>query len=144
MSEIENEENMLKVRSRTDCPCGSQKMYHDCCRRYHVGQAKPATAEQLMRSRYSAFFFRLVDYLVSTTHPDVRGKDLHAELDNIVDEMMWRKLTILSKSQGMAGDKKGKVEFVAQYHHDGKLEELHEKSRFRKYRGQWKYLDDKG
>ncbi|MGB2454404.1 MAG: YchJ family metal-binding protein [Akkermansiaceae bacterium] len=26
-----------------------------------------------MRSRYSAFFFRLVDYLVETTHPETRS-----------------------------------------------------------------------
>lgn len=97
-----------------------------------------------MRSRYSAYFFRLVDYLVSTTHPNKRHKELRAEIDDVVDEMMWRNLQIVSKSQGGAEDKKGKVEFIAQYHYDGKFHEMHEKSRFRKHQGKWKYLDDKG
>ena len=138
------DEPMLKIRSRTNCPCGTEKMYHDCCRPYHIGKAQPDTAELLMRARYSAFFFRLVDYLVSSTHPDVRGKDLRAELDDVVDDMLWRKLRIISKSKGGADDKKGKVEFIAQYHCDGEFLELHERSRFRKYKGQWKYVDDKG
>jgi SEC-C motif-containing protein len=139
-----DDEPMLKIRSRTDCPCGSKKMYFDCCRPYHIGKAQPATAELLMRSRYSAFFFRLVGYLVSSTHPDVREKTLHEELDNMVDGMLWRNLRIISKSKGTAEDKKGKVEFIAQYHFDGEFLELHENSRFRKYKGQWKYVDDKG
>lgn len=138
---------MLKIRSRTDCPCGSDgsgKIYHECCRPFHIGKAFPLTAVELMRSRYSAFFFRLVDYLVSSTHPDTREKNLREELDDMVDGMLWRKLKIISKSKGTAVDKKGKVEFIAQYHFDGEFSELHENSRFRKYKGQWKYLDDKG
>ncbi len=138
------EDNYLKIRSRTDCPCGSGEIYHDCCRPFHIGKANPETAEKLMRSRYSAFFFRLVDYLISSTHPDVRTPELRVELDDVVDEMMWRKLQILSKSKGTAEDKKGKVEFIAQYHHDGDFLELHENSRFKRYKGKWKYLDGKG
>ena len=138
------DESMLKIRSRTDCPCGTKVMYHDCCRPYHIGKAQPATAEKLMRARYSAFFFRLVDYLVSSTHPDVRSPDLRVELDDVVDEMMWRNLQIINKSKGTAEDKKGKVEFIAQYHHDNEFKEIHEKSRFKKYKGQWKYLDERG
>ncbi len=138
------DEPMLKIRSRTDCPCGSEEIYHDCCRPYHIGKASPATAELLMRSRYSAFFFRLVDYLVSSTHPDVREKNLREALDEVVHDMLWRSLHIVSKSKGTAEDKKGKVEFIAQYHCDDEFRELHENSRFRKYKGQWKYVDEKG
>jgi len=138
------DEPMLKIRSRTDCPCGLGLIYHDCCRPFHVGKSHPATAELLMRSRYSAFFFRLVDYLVSSTHPDKRDKNLRAELDDVVDDMLWRNLRIISKSKGTAEDKKGKVEFIAQYHCDGKFHEMHENSRFRKYKGVWKYVDEKG
>ncbi len=139
-----DEESMLKIRSRTDCPCGSKLMYHDCCRPFHIGKAQPATAEKLMRARYSAFFFRLIDYLVSSTHPDTREKNLREELVGIVDNLLWRNLRIISKSKGEAEDKKGKVEFLAQYHCDGELKEMKENSRFRKYQGHWKYLDDKG
>lgn len=138
------DEPMLKIRSRTDCPCGTKEMYHNCCRPYHIGKEQPATAEKLMRARYSAFFFRLVDYLVSSTHPDARDPELRADLDDMVDDMMWRKLQIITKSKGTKKDKKGKVEFIAQYHHDGEFKEIHERSRFKKYKGQWKYMDDRG
>ncbi len=139
-----DDERTLKIRSRTDCPCDSGAIYHDCCRPLHIGKANATTAKQLMRSRYTAYFFRLVDYLVFTTHPDKREKNLHEELDNTVDDLMWRNLKIINSSQGGKDDKKGKVEFIAQYHHDGELLELHENSRFRKYKGLWKYLDGKG
>lgn len=97
-----------------------------------------------MRSRYSAYFFRLVDYLVSSQHPDTRSKNLASELTEFIHEPMWRSLTILGTSKGQKGDKSGKVEFTAQYHEDGELYEVHEVSRFRRYKSRWKYLDDKG
>jgi len=37
------------------CPCGSQKTYESCCGNFHSGLALPETAEELMRSRYSAY-----------------------------------------------------------------------------------------
>ena len=138
------EDNYLKIRSRTDCPCGSGKIYHECCRPFHIGKDHPQTAVALMRSRYSAYFFRLVDYIYSTTHPDVRTPALMAELDDVINDTKWRSLHILSKSKGTPEDKKGKVEFLAQYHHDGKFHEMTEKSRFRKHKGKWKYVDAKG
>ena len=97
-----------------------------------------------MRSRYSAYFFRLVDYIYSTTHPDMRGPELIIELDNTINDSMWRNLQIINSSKGTAEDKKGKVEFIAQYHNGGKFQEMHEKSRFRKHKGKWKYLDARG
>lgn len=43
------------------CCCQSKLAYQDCCKPYHVHQRFPATAEALMRSRYSAYVFNLVD-----------------------------------------------------------------------------------
>lgn len=39
----------------TSCPCGSSRSYADCCEPFVTGAAKAQTAEQLMRSRYTAF-----------------------------------------------------------------------------------------
>ena len=50
---------------------------------YHHSKTKPATAEQLMRARYSAYFFRRVDYLVETTNPDTREKSLRKDLEKM-------------------------------------------------------------
>ena len=38
-----------------DCPCGSGTAYDGCCGRLHRGAAQALTAEELMRSRYSAY-----------------------------------------------------------------------------------------
>ena len=44
-------------------------MYHKCCKRFHDGLL-PENALLLMRSRYSAYAFKLADYIMETTHPD--------------------------------------------------------------------------
>ncbi len=126
------------------CPCKSRETYAACCQPFHLGRAKPATAEQLMRSRYSAYFFRLVDYLVSTTHPDTREPDLKNRLEETIHDTSWSFLTILGSSKGGPEDKAGKVEFIAEYFQTGQRHELHERSRFKRYKGTWKYLDGKG
>ena len=133
-----------RQREVSPCPCTKEKSYDQCCMPFHYGRAMPETAEQLMRSRYTAFFFRLVDYLVATTHPDKREKDLARELDKTIWNPAWRKLEIVSQSKGGKDDKTGKVEFIATYSLNGEKCELHEKSRFRRFKGKWMYVDGKG
>lgn len=138
-------EKIPRMREESVCPCKkSGKSYATCCMPYHYGRAKPETAELLMRSRYSAHFFRLLDYLLETTHPDKRTVTLAREIEDNLDLPLWRKLTILSSSKGQKDDRTGKVEFIAKYDLGNESHELHEKSRFRKYKGMWKYVDDKG
>ena len=137
-------EKQAGPRQQSLCPCKSRETYSACCEPFHLGRAKPETAEQLMRSRYSAYFFRLVDYLVSTTHPDTRESDLKKRLEETIYGANWRFLTILGTSKGGAGDKTGKVEFIAEYFLDEQPHQLHERSRFRRFKGAWKYLDGKG
>jgi SEC-C motif-containing protein len=131
-------------RDESLCPCKSRRTYADCCGPFHRHAKFPATAEELMRSRYSAYFFRLVDYLVETTHPDTRYPGLRKEFDDMINHPMWKFLTILRTSKGQPADKTGKVEFTAQYFLDGNLQDFHEYSRFKRFKGRWMYLDDKG
>lgn len=134
-----------REREESLCPCKSRNSYATCCMPFHHGKARCETAEQLMRSRYSAYFFRLVDYLVETTHPSTREPDLKQELEKTIYQVHWSFLKIVETVRGGADDKKGKVEFVAQYYVDGEDErqELHERSRFKRHKGAWKYLDGK-
>lgn len=97
-----------------------------------------------MRSRYSAYCLHLTDYLVETTHPTRRPNDLKARLEDGFGEVEWRSLEILGTSNGGEGDKVGKVEFVARYSAGGDLRQLHEHSRFRRFKGAWSYFDDRG
>lgn len=96
-----------------------------------------------MRSRYSAYFFRRIDFLVDTTHPDTRDPDLKHDLEKTIHQVNWSNLEILGASKGGPDDKVGKVEFVAKFFLDGKPNQLHEVSRFKRFKGAWKYLDGK-
>ena len=46
-----------------DCPCGSGEEFALCCGPLHAGQRMAATAEELMRSRYSAYAVGDMDYV---------------------------------------------------------------------------------
>ncbi|MFW5686526.1 MAG: YchJ family metal-binding protein [Spirochaetota bacterium] len=50
----------------------------------------------------------------------------------------------MQSSKGGPADKTGKVEFVAECFLDGAPHELREYARFRRFKGDWKYVDDKG
>lgn len=54
-----------------NCPCGSAVGYMKCCGRLHrdVKAYADATAEQVVRARYSAYAKREVDFIVGSTHP---------------------------------------------------------------------------
>lgn len=120
------------------CPCGGQ--YQRCCEPFHNDQSTPSTAEQLMRSRYSAYALGLVDYLVATLHPTQRSPGLRESLKQSCRSMNWVKLTIVRCEHGNEDDREGLVEFRALYRAD-EVGLLHESSRFVKESGRWFYLD---
>ncbi|WP_142032532.1 YchJ family protein [Arthrobacter sp. SLBN-112] len=116
--------------------CLSGEPYVQCCGRFHSGQALAATAEQLMRSRYSAFVLLDEDYLLRTHHPSTAPAGL--DLD---PAMQWRRLDILATSGGGPFDTAGTVEFKAYYRHGRERAVLHENSRFVREHGRWLYVD---
>ena len=136
-------ERAPREREESLCPCKSRLTYAECCMPFHYGKAKPETAEKLMRSRFSAYFFRLADYLVETTHPDTREPELLKELNRTLHQANWSFLTIVEAVKGGKDDATGKVEFIADYFLNGEPQQLHERSRFKRYKGAWKYLDGK-
>jgi SEC-C motif-containing protein len=117
------------------CPCGSGLPLADCCGRLHDGTATAATAEQLMRSRYSAFALGDAGYLLATWHPSTRPAAL--DLDGRV---RWTGLDVLATSGGSLLAAEGTVEFRASYVVDGRSDAQHENSRFVRV-GRWRYLD---
>lgn len=116
--------------------CMSGEQYGQCCGSFHSGAAEAATAEQLMRSRYSAFVRLDADYLLRTWHPDTAPAALEPD-----PGMGWRRLDILSISGGSPFDTTGTVEFKAHYRYDGGRGVLHEVSRFVREGGRWYYVD---
>lgn len=109
-----------------------------CCGQYLSGQQRALTAEQLMRSRYTAYVVGNENYLLETWHPSTRPGSLRLEQ---ATSPKWIGLDIKATKQGEENDNEGTVEFVARYKVNGKAERLHEVSRFIKEQGKWYYLD---
>ena len=129
------------IDAKQACPCASGETYTNCCQLLHQGKTKAQTAAQLMRSRYSAYTFKLIDYLVKTTHPDKRPENLRQEISDWANRVEFYRLEIISTWQGLATDKSGKVEFIAHFLLQDKEQLLCEISRFKRYRKDWVYLD---
>jgi SEC-C motif-containing protein len=127
------------ITEHANCPCCSDKTYAECCEPLHDGVSHAVTAEQLMRSRYSAFALKLTDYVQQTwdtnTSPDTVTFD--------GDELQWQGLEIITTKKGKAGDNKGIVQFKATFTLDGKQQVVNEMSRFVKKSSRWLYLDGK-
>lgn len=136
------------------CPCSPEKDYAQCCEPFHHKTAIPETAEQLMRSRYSAYALAgteplLVHYLAETHDPRTfrQGEAEIKAMQAWAEVVSFTQLQVLSTFAGRAQDKVGKVTFAAHYERlddpelKGKPQVLAECSRFRRYRGKWVYVD---
>src|SRR6266511_283748 len=81
----------MPERSTLPCPCGRDAAYADCCGALHEGRATASTAEQLMRSRYTAFVVRNAAYLQQTWSSRTRPRtveftpNLHFTLNGEAD-----------------------------------------------------------
>src|ERR1700710_1534527 len=117
------------------CPCGSGRAYAECCGRFHRGEAHPATAELLMRSRYSGFAVGDAAHLSATWHPSTRPARL--DLDPGV---RWTGLEVLRTTRGGFLDAEGTVEFRAHLVEGGRPGVLHEDSAFARDGGRWAYV----
>ncbi|WP_178362338.1 YchJ family metal-binding protein [Mycolicibacterium hippocampi] len=123
------------MRSDSPCPCGSGDPFGRCCLPLHTGDREAQTAEQLMRSRYTAFATGDVDYLWRTWHPRTRP-------DRVDDAgLIWTGLHIIDCVAGGPGDQTGEVEFRARYLDSQRTGTLHERSRFAVRARRWFYLD---
>jgi SEC-C motif-containing protein len=119
------------------CPCGRERALEDCCGRFVAGREAPQTAEELMRSRYSAFVTHAIDYLIATHHPETRGELSREEVRRFSEGVTWGGLQILDCVDGQPGDEQGWVEFVANYIERGEERIHHERSLFRRHQGRW-------
>jgi SEC-C motif-containing protein len=118
------------------CPCGTGETYEACCGRLHDGAGIAATAEALMRSRYSAFAVGDAAYLNETWDRGRRPDSI--ELDS---ELRWLSLEIVETVAGGPFDSQGIVEFRAHYRSPAGRGQRHERSRFAKQKGRWVYVE---
>ncbi len=121
------------------CPCGSGELFGRCCLPLHSGERQAATAEQLMRARYSAYAVVDLDFVWRSWHPSTRPAELTPD-----GRLTWTGLQILDTVDGGPGEETGEVEFRAHYTHGGRAATLHERSRFAVRAGRWLYVDGTG
>lgn len=125
-----------------NCPCGSGAIYHDCCARYHHGQAVAADAQTLMKSRFCAFYLGNIDYIIATTVPAEQALLDKASLQAWADGVRWHKLDVVSHSPKI-GKRHAQVHFRAYFCRVGEdIERCHdEHSAFVNIEGRWYFLD---
>ena len=125
----------------TQCPCGTGKKYSECCEVYHLDTPAP-TAEKLMRSRFSAYALKKLDYLISTTWPRQQPALKEQEIHDRADNTCWTRLEIVETQKGLAEDATGVVEFKAMFTtpKDSQEQTYHERSDFIKENGRWYFI----
>ena len=125
------------------CPCQSGLEYEKCCKPYHQGAAAP-TPLALMRSRYSGYALKQIDYIIATTHPTLQEQHRpfsrwKQEIAQFSDQTSFDGLEILEVEEG---EKEGFVTFKAHLSQAGKDISFTEKSLFKKENGRWLYIHD--
>jgi len=125
------------------CPCGSYKQYDQCCLPIISGKVKAKTAEQLMRSRYSAYVKHEIDHLLKSYHPDKQKDFDRKSTHQFATEPVWLGLEIKETIDGGVDDINGQVEFLARFKWQQTEQVMHERSNFQKLDGNWYYVDGK-
>ena len=127
----------MKKSTSIPCPCcnvQANQDYAQCCKPYHDG-AQPATAELLMRARYSAYTLGLMHYVWATWHDSTRPP-----LQDLAHDASVKWLGLDVKKHVPMQDE-ATVEFVARSKRNGRADRLHEVSRFVREDGRWFYID---
>lgn len=128
---------MKSIDTLPPCACGNPAGYATCCGPLHDGAAA-TSAEQLMRSRYSAYVLKREDYLLSSWHPDTRPATLQLAAQQPLPT--WLGLEI--RREQRIDDNHALVEFVARYRlGGGRAQRQHETSRFTRADERWYYFD---
>ena len=125
----------ISQNPKMECHCCSGKKFTNCCQPYHLNKKVAATPEKLMRSRYSAYVEKDIEYLTKTWLPKNRPESTSILSGKIV----WLSLSIVKSSNTDKSDE-GTVEFLASYIENGALYTMHETSDFIRSEGQWYYV----
>ncbi len=129
----------MNIDLKKQCYCGhfiAEKSlpFEDCCKPFIEKKQKPATCEQLMRSRFSAFCLKDTAYLIDTLHASQRTPDDYLTLQENFNGTQWLGLKVIEVNDNT-------VEFCAFYTcpPSKNIEQLHERSEFIQEDGNWYY-----
>ncbi len=101
------------------------------------------TAEQLMRSRYSAYVKQEIGYILTSLHPDHRSDYDEKSTRAWAESAEWHTFEIVETKGGGAEDREGQVEFLVTFTDKGVRQQHHELSSFRKEGDIWYFTTGK-
>lgn len=122
------------------CPCQSGHLYQDCCAFLHQKKRNAETAEQLMRSRYTAFVLQDIDYIVATTVPSQQHLLDKKALRQWSEQTQWCGLEVISHQPNLT-QRHSAVEFNATFMTEEGKRIHHEKSLFVNIGQRWYFVD---
>ena len=129
------------MSKKEECPCGRALSYEDCCGRIHRNIHNAKTAEDLMRSRYTAYTMGLGDYLMKSHYSTRRPLDEKEAIVKWAKSVKWKGLEIISTDKGGYNDHVGLVKFKAHYKNKlGGRECIDEHSVFIRENNHWSYF----
>jgi len=121
------------------CPCDESREFGNCCGPLLKRERGARSAEELMRSRYSAYARAEIAYILETIHPDQRDAHDEGSIRRWAEESEWLGLDLLSAEE--QGDD-AQVEFVAHYRNqDGERVAHREQSHFARLDQVWYFKD---
>ena len=123
------------------CPCTSGKEFAACCEPILTKKQKAVTAEQLMRSRYTAYATNNVDWIVDSQSPDGRQFVDRKATEQWSRSATWHRMEVLQATDGGPDDTEGFVDFKAYYSIGAEDITHHEVASFRKEDGEWFFVD---
>jgi len=118
------------------CPCGSGRSLGACCEPVIKGSRVAATAEELMRARYTAHVLGEHLFLHTTYEGTAR---LPFAPDPRPPAEQWTGLVVHEHSPGRTPDQ-AYVDFSAHFTEEGRPGVLHEKAEFARRDGRWIYV----
>ena len=124
-----------------ECPCGSGSTYAECCEPVIRNERPAATAEELMRARYTAYTQVEMDFLLESMHPDHREENDPDNTREWAENSQWHGLEILELKDGGPEDETGEVDFVANYTYKEEYTRYHEVGEFAKVDGSWYFIE---
>ena len=123
-----------------NCNCGRAKSYENCCGAIHSQKTKAITAEDLMRSRYTAFTLGDGDYLMRSQHSKTRNTGGKKDISEWAKSVNWIRLEVLNSVNGSGDSIVGTVAFKAFFFENGSVQMIHENSSFEKENEHWVYV----
>ncbi len=119
------------------CYCGNEPKFELCCEPYILGKKIAATAEILMRARYSAYAIKHADYIFNTYAVEQRKENPLEEIKAFAQSCQFFKLELL---EFIENGESAHVTFKAHYFYGDYYCVLSEHSYFIKSQDQWFYV----